>query len=141
MDYTTLSLAISDTWTISLFVINLIVGALVGWLILREKQRDTRISTLEANLERKADEKIQEKFSMLMSSISEIKSRLDRGDSEFRRQHDADHGIEIKTLQAIEALRGDLQVVKSQITGALQLGRQVQRHEVRIDALEAKGAS
>lgn len=113
-------LAMSDSWTIALFVINLIVGALVAWLTFRERQREQRITRLETNLEQRAEELIESKLAGVVNQlqgvinvvnerVSNIRERLAAGDTNFADLDKRDRELQMRFDMRFEQLKDYIQ--------------------------------
>jgi hypothetical protein len=111
---TPLILAISDSWTVTMFMGNLVVGTLVTVvgilitiLLFREKQRDEQIRLLKHNLESRTDQLIESKLAgvavelegvikLFNERIKNIRERLTAGDGDFDDLNKRDHELEAR---------------------------------------------
>lgn len=110
------TLAMADAWTIALFVINLVVGVLVAWLLYRERAREARIVRLEQNLEHRAEQLIEARLSGVASHlegvinvvnerVTNIRDRLKAGDNNFADLDKRDRELEARFNLRFEQLK------------------------------------
>lgn len=110
----TTTLALSDGWEIGIFIVGIflvlaqmITGAILGFLLQREKQRSERLVRLEQNLEQRAEQLIESKLSGVATEIegvvtifndriNNILDRMSRGDQEFKDLDARDRELETR---------------------------------------------
>lgn len=97
---------IQDTSTLplTLSVISLVSNVILTIGLFIVSRHVKRVDGLEEKLTDQNQRYIDDKFNELKRGQDLIADRLNKGDREFREQHDRDHELEMKFVQRIEAL-------------------------------------
>ncbi len=133
----TTTLALSDIWNISLFVVNLGFNVVLAIALLYVRQATSTVSGLKAEVKSYADQLIDQKVEvvrqelvgeirLLGQQLQQAENRLKSGDKLLGELRERDHDDELKTLTAINQLRRD--VIESVATKA-DLQRVEDKHD------------
>lgn len=144
------ALALSDGMEIAFFVISGVITVVSLILGILAKSIASKYDRLQDRLEKKAESEIDQRFKVLEAQVmgridklvSELESaqrRLGAGDRLFKAMQDRDHQLDMKTLQALEALRRDVIENMATKTEVEQL-RQGQ-HAIEQQVASIKGAA
>ncbi|MEM7626561.1 MAG: hypothetical protein AAF333_13275 [Planctomycetota bacterium] len=134
-----LILALSDGWQIAMFTLNMVSTIVLAIVLMWVKNRTSKIDELEAEVKDHANGLINTKFGELDRKVTDILQRLDRGDREFRTQHDRDHALELRFVNAVNELRQDMTQKLACREDLLKLTDRVQRNELAIAQLRQGG--
>lgn len=99
-----------------LSVIQLAASVAMAILLAYVNSKTKKIDTLEAELKHATTEAIDQKLQslraeqaapreLMQQQITQIQTRLDRGESRFAKLDDARHGLEVQVLKEIGSLR------------------------------------
>ena len=103
-----MTLALSDGWTIGMFVVSLAYNGLLTIGLLYVKQSTSKVDTLEAEVKTYATELINSKIGHIEGLIEKIDGRLTKGDGKFDLNLERDYQLENKFIVAINELRREL---------------------------------